>query len=117
MSALGGFILFFGFLLFISGRHRSISLPEDGTIFGRIAINTLVSGSASAVTSLILASVINRRHNSEEERLIATLNGCLAGLVRLAIIQHAILLCGGGLGVQGGGPISSMGLSLTFLKD
>ncbi|XP_065838434.1 putative ammonium transporter 1 [Oscarella lobularis] len=84
-SALGGFILFFGFLLFISGRNRSVTRTQDTITVGRISVNTLLAGSAGAITSLIFVAVISRKQksNRDSQLLVATLNGCLAGLVAI----------------------------------
>ncbi|XP_065838433.1 putative ammonium transporter 1 [Oscarella lobularis] len=86
MSALGGFILFLGFLLFLCRRDHNAFYVDVELAFGRAQVNTLVASSGAALTSLILFSILNARKSSStigRSQLLTTLNGGLAGLVAI----------------------------------
>lgn len=85
MSALGGFILFLGFLLFLCRRDHNAFYVDVELAFGRAQVNTLVASSGAALASLLLFSILNARKPSStigRSQLLTTLNGGLAGLVR-----------------------------------
>ncbi|GFS15567.1 ammonium transporter [Elysia marginata] len=53
-AALGGFILLFGFMAFNGGSQLTISNSGDGAIISLAIVNTVISGSMAAFTSLII---------------------------------------------------------------
>ncbi|BFZ05253.1 hypothetical protein BsWGS_08292 [Bradybaena similaris] len=77
-TALGGFILLFGFLAFNGGSQMSISRPGDGTVMGAVVVNTVISGSTSGFLTLIVhrIGILGRTYS-----LLSTMNGALAGMV------------------------------------
>ncbi|KAK3103680.1 hypothetical protein FSP39_020979 [Pinctada imbricata] len=78
IAALGGFILFFGFLAFNGGSQLSITTKGDGAAVALSVVNTIISASFSAFGSLI----INRLHFlGSSWSLLATINGALTGMV------------------------------------
>ncbi|XP_062592526.1 putative ammonium transporter 1 isoform X1 [Saccostrea cucullata] len=80
IAALGGFILFFGFLAFNGGSQLSISNPGDGNAVSIAVVNTVISGSCAAFMSLIL----NRLHIfGNTWSLLVTINGALTGMVAI----------------------------------
>ena len=52
-AALGGFILFFGFMAFNGGSQTSISNAGDGAAVALAITNTVLSGSVAAFFTLI----------------------------------------------------------------
>ncbi|XP_062592489.1 putative ammonium transporter 1 [Saccostrea cucullata] len=80
MVSLGGFILFFGFLAFNGGSQLSISNPGDGDVMSIVVINTVLSGSCSAVMSLILHRL---KFFGNAWSLLLTINGSLTGMVAI----------------------------------
>ncbi|CAL1540120.1 unnamed protein product [Lymnaea stagnalis] len=79
-AALGGFILIFGFMAFNGGSQLTISHPGDGAAISLAIVNTVISGSTAAWTSLIIHKIgIKGKHWS----LLNTLNGALAGMVAI----------------------------------
>ncbi|ESO95416.1 hypothetical protein LOTGIDRAFT_188698, partial [Lottia gigantea] len=79
LAALGGFILLFGFLAFNGGSQLSISKTGDGSAISLAVVNTVISGSTSALFTL----VINRAVGTSKWSLLTTLNGALAGMVAI----------------------------------
>ncbi|XP_060576141.1 putative ammonium transporter 1 isoform X2 [Ruditapes philippinarum] len=79
IAALGGFILFFGFLAFNGGSQTSISNPGDGAAISLSVVNTIISASFAAFSSLI----INRSplFGNRSWSLLITINGALTGMV------------------------------------
>ncbi|KAK3101388.1 hypothetical protein FSP39_003194 [Pinctada imbricata] len=78
IAALGGFILFFGFLAFNGGSQLSITNKGDGAAVALSVVNTIISASFAAFGSLI----INRLNFlGSSWSLLATINGALTGMV------------------------------------
>jgi len=79
IAALGGFILFFGFLAFNGGSQTAISNDGDGATVSIAVVNTIISASFGAFSSLL----INRVHvfGNASWSLIVTINGALTGMV------------------------------------
>lgn len=78
IAALGGFILFFGFLAFNGGSQLTISNAGDGAAVAISVVNTIISASFAAFSSLI----INRLHIfGNTWSLLVTINGALTGMV------------------------------------
>ncbi|XP_052262886.1 putative ammonium transporter 1 [Dreissena polymorpha] len=79
IAALGGFILFFGFLAFNGGSQLSITKPGDGAAISIAVVNTVISGSFAACSSMFvnrLPKVGNKRWS-----LLIIINGALCGMV------------------------------------
>ncbi|KAK0060326.1 ammonium transporter 1, partial [Biomphalaria pfeifferi] len=80
LAALGGFILIFGFMAFNGGSNMTVSKPGDGAIISLAVVNSVLSGSSAAFTTLAIHKVgIMGQHWS----LLNTLNGALAGMVAI----------------------------------
>ncbi|XP_078334916.1 putative ammonium transporter 1 isoform X1 [Crassostrea virginica] len=80
IAALGGFILFFGFLAFNGGSQLTISSSGDGEAVSQAVVNTVISGSGAAFMSLLL----NRLHVfGNTWSLLVTINGALTGMVSI----------------------------------
>lgn len=80
IAALGGFILFFGFLAFNGGSQLTISNSGDGEALARAVVNTVISGSFAAFMSLILNRL---RVFGNTWSLLVTINGALTGMVAI----------------------------------
>lgn len=59
MAALGGFILMFGFFAFNGGSQFTISGTDDGYAVAKAVVNTMISGSAAGVTTILLHRIIH----------------------------------------------------------
>ncbi|EDO49141.1 predicted protein [Nematostella vectensis] len=81
MTALGGFILFMGFLAFNGGSQGSISNPGDAEIAAVAVVNTFISGSAGALTALFIKRIIPGA--GKNWSLLTTINGALTGMVAI----------------------------------
>ncbi|XP_069131932.1 putative ammonium transporter 1 isoform X2 [Argopecten irradians] len=79
IAALGGFILFFGFLAFNGGSQLAISNPGDGEAVALSIVNTIISASFAAFGSLLINRILPGLGNSWS--LLVTINGALAGMV------------------------------------
>ncbi|XP_031573365.1 putative ammonium transporter 1 [Actinia tenebrosa] len=78
MAALGGFILFFGFLAFNGGSQGQISHEKDADIVSLAIVNTIISGGGGAVTAM----AVKRMGFAEKKwSLLVTINGGLTGMV------------------------------------
>ncbi|CAG5124631.1 unnamed protein product [Candidula unifasciata] len=77
-TALGGFILLFGFLAFNAGSQSSLSKPGDGTAMSVIVVNTVIAGSTSGFVTLLVhrIGILGRTWS-----LLSTMNGALSGMV------------------------------------
>ncbi|CAO4385306.1 unnamed protein product [Caenorhabditis nigoni] len=75
-TALGGFILMFGFLAFNGGSVASISHAGDGHTVALAMVNTILSG---AFAALIYLGV--HYYNHGKWTLLLTINACLSGMV------------------------------------
>jgi len=87
IGALGVFILFFGWFGFNGGSLLSI-LSRNGGVFtsraglyGRVLINTMMSGSVASLFAFFLGRIANRDQIYFKWSLNDLLNGLLAGLV------------------------------------
>ncbi|KAK3697510.1 hypothetical protein QZH41_011277, partial [Actinostola sp. cb2023] len=80
MSALGGFILFFGFFAFNGGSQGSIASEGDAEIVALAIVNTIISGGGGALTAMII-----KRMGFAEKKwsLLITINGGLTGMVAI----------------------------------
>lgn len=67
----------FGFLAFNGGSQASISEYEDGVKVATAVKNTIISGSFSAIVTLVVNKVVG----NELWSLLLTINGALAGMV------------------------------------
>lgn len=75
MQALGGFILFMGFLAFNGAGEVHISQKGDGGAMSVAVVNTLMGGSSAGVTSVVVSFLTGERTWS----FTMLLNGALAG--------------------------------------
>jgi len=101
VAALGGFILFVGFLAFNGGSQLSISKKGDGVIVAMAVMNTVIGGSAGALTAMCVHKSVDAvRQQSHYWSLLVTINGGLAGKSfcipgvtksRLFELLHAVL--------------------------
>jgi Amt family ammonium transporter len=83
LSALGVFILFFGFFAFNITALRSLTEEGADITMGRIVVNTALSGSTGALAALVLQRWVGRRHiRGRGWSLLTALNGSLTGLVQ-----------------------------------
>ncbi|XP_029185177.2 putative ammonium transporter 1 isoform X1 [Acropora millepora] len=79
-AALGGFILFFGFLAFNGGSQAAIAGAGDADIVALSILNTVLGGAAGALTAMM----IKRLGYAEKYwSLLFTINGGLTGMVAL----------------------------------
>ncbi|WAR02373.1 AMT1-like protein [Mya arenaria] len=110
IAALGGFILFFGFLAFNGGSQLAISNEGDGAAVSLAVVNTIISASFAAFSSL----VINRSplFGNKSWSLLITINGALTGMALFLVSPST---CGrGSSGIHYGG--GSWGvIALAFL--
>ena len=61
LTALGGFVLMFGFLAFNGGSKLAISGSEDAVAVARAIANTMISGSAAGVVAMLIHRVISAK--------------------------------------------------------
>ena len=79
---MGGFILFFGFFAFNAGSQASISAEGDAGVIGLACINTIISGSFSAIVTLLVQHFVDlATSHTSKWSLLSTINGGLAGMV------------------------------------
>nr|WIW57977.1 putative ammonium transporter 1 isoform X2 [Sinonovacula constricta] len=78
IAALGGFILFFGFLAFNGGSQTQIQNPGDGAAVSIAVVNTIISGSFAAFSSLIVNKL--PLFGTRAWSLLVTINGALTGM-------------------------------------
>nr|XP_058965913.1 putative ammonium transporter 1 [Pocillopora verrucosa] len=77
-AALGGFILFFGFLAFNGGSNAAIAGEGAANDVSLVIVNTVIGGAAGALTSLIIKRLgFAEKHWS----LLFTMNGGFTGMV------------------------------------
>ncbi len=77
LAALGGFILFFGFLAFNGGSQLAIATPDDVAAVSAAIFNTILGGSAGGIVVLFF----NKFLCGYTWSYLLTLNGALAGMV------------------------------------
>ncbi|XP_033102659.1 putative ammonium transporter 1 [Anneissia japonica] len=80
LVALGGFILFFGFLGFNGGSQGSISNAGDGVVVAESIVNTVLSGGVGALCALFIKLVL---YKGNLWSLLTTINGGLTGMVAI----------------------------------
>ncbi|XP_021342612.1 putative ammonium transporter 1 isoform X2 [Mizuhopecten yessoensis] len=78
IAALGGFILFFGFLAFNGGSQLAISNAGDGEAVALSIVNTIISASFAAFGSLLINRIPGMGNSWS---LLVTINGALTGMV------------------------------------
>ena len=85
MAATGGFILLFGFLAFNGSSQGSISGAGDGVAVSTAVKSTVLGGTGGA----FLTMTLNKIHwfGDSTWSFLATLNGCLAGMVSYFIFH------------------------------
>ncbi|XP_067935200.1 putative ammonium transporter 1 isoform X2 [Watersipora subatra] len=98
LAALGGFILMFGFFAFNGGSQFTISNPGDGVAVARAIVNTIISGSASGVTTILIhrAFTSTKRNCLQYSTwsLLSTINGILAGMVAICAGANVMQMWG-----------------------
>ncbi|CAH1780968.1 unnamed protein product [Owenia fusiformis] len=82
LTAIGGFILTFGFFAFNGGSQGAISNAGDGGAVCLSMVNTVISGSFGAITALILKKmgIFGR---DRKWSILVTINGALTGMVSI----------------------------------
>lgn len=84
LAALGGFILYFGFLAYNGGAKGTLSNAGDGNEIALSIVNTIVSGSGAAMMALLLQRYLSGRNGQIPKwSLLTTINGGLAGMVAI----------------------------------
>ena len=82
LTALGGFILMFGFLAFNGGSQGSISNDGDSVAIALAVVNTVLSASAAGITVLVMHMGVESYMNHQYHwSFQLTLNGALTGMV------------------------------------
>lgn len=79
IAALGGFILFFGFLAFNGGSQTAIQNEGDGAAISLAVVNTVISASFAAFSSLFINKI--KLFGNASWSLLITINGALTGMV------------------------------------
>ena len=79
IAALGGFILFFGFLAFNGGSQLAIQNEGDGAAISLAVVNTVISASFAAFSSLFINKI--KIFGNASWSLLITINGALTGMV------------------------------------
>lgn len=79
-AALGGFILFFGFLAFNGGSQAAIASAGDADTVALAIVNTVIGGAAGAITAMIIKRL---GYADKYWSLLFTINGGLTGMVAL----------------------------------
>ncbi|PIK52308.1 putative ammonium transporter 1 isoform X1 [Apostichopus japonicus] len=78
--ALGGLVLFFGFLAFNGGSQVSISQPGDGVAVSAAIVNTIISGSFGALSTMLLVKYLLP---VRKWSIILIINGGLTSMVAI----------------------------------
>ena len=79
---LGTFLLWFGWYGFNPVGVLVVSSAASGQVVGLIAANTTLAACAGAIAAMTLSSYIDLRHTGiYSYDVVATMNGCLTGLV------------------------------------
>ena len=84
-AALGAFILMFGFFSFNGATNAKISAEEDRNIVQRAVINTMIGGTSSGFTTLM----VTRFRDTKKWSLLMTINGILAGMISTCAFCNA----------------------------
>ncbi|XP_071509117.1 putative ammonium transporter 1 [Diadema antillarum] len=80
MTALGGFILFFGFFAFNGGSQASISAEGDGKVVALAIVNTIISAAFGALVAMVVRRIV---YKGSYWSLLTTINGGLTGMVAI----------------------------------
>ena len=88
IAALGGFILFFGFLAFNGGSQLSIQNEGDGAAISVSVVNTVISASFAAFSSLFINKI--KLFGNASWSLLITINGALTGMVNKQGTLHVM---------------------------
>uniref|UniRef100_H2YUH5 Ammonium transporter AmtB-like domain-containing protein n=1 Tax=Ciona savignyi TaxID=51511 RepID=H2YUH5_CIOSA len=84
VAALGGFILFVGFMAFNGGSQLSISNPGDGNVVALSVMNTVLGGASGAIVAMLVYKTTDAiRGEDHYWSLLITINGGLAGMVSM----------------------------------
>lgn len=86
-AALGGFILFFGFLAFNGGSQAAIASPDDANVVALAIVNTILGGATGALTAMIIKRL---GYADKYWSLLFTINGGLTGMVALCAGCNAV---------------------------
>lgn len=79
-AALGGFILFFGFLAFNGGSQAAIANEGDANAVALAIVNTVLGGAAGALTAMLIKRL---GFADKYWSLLFTINGGLTGMVAM----------------------------------
>uniref|UniRef100_A0A0B7ATC0 Ammonium transporter n=1 Tax=Arion vulgaris TaxID=1028688 RepID=A0A0B7ATC0_9EUPU len=77
-AALGAFLLIVGFLAFNGGSQLSMTKKGDNIIIALAITNTIISGSMSAFSALVIRRLVGRNWS-----VLYTVNGCVSGMVAI----------------------------------
>ncbi|XP_078492621.1 ammonium transporter 2 [Ciona intestinalis] len=84
VAALGGFILFVGFMAFNGGSQLTISKPGDGAIVALSIMNTVLGGASGAIVAMLVYKTTDAiRGEDHYWSLLITINGGLTGMVSM----------------------------------
>ncbi|CAH3160543.1 unnamed protein product [Pocillopora meandrina] len=86
-AALGGFILFFGFLAFNGGSQAAIASAGDADAVALSIVNTVLGGASGALTAMIIKRL---GFADKYWSLLFTINGGLTGMVALCAGCNAV---------------------------
>ncbi|XP_060080863.1 putative ammonium transporter 1 [Ylistrum balloti] len=100
LSALGGFILLFGFFAFNGSSQGAISSEGDGAAVAIAVKNTVMAGSSGAIVTLVMNKL--PYFGDRKWSFLTTLNGALTGMVAVCGPANQIetygALCVGAIG-------------------
>ncbi|BFZ15991.1 hypothetical protein BsWGS_19030 [Bradybaena similaris] len=77
-AALGAFLLIVGFLAFNGASQLTMTKPGDNVIIALAITNTIIAGSMSAFSALLVRRLVGRNWS-----VIYTVNGCVSGMVAI----------------------------------
>ncbi|CAL4102206.1 unnamed protein product, partial [Meganyctiphanes norvegica] len=96
LTALGGFILLFGFLAFNGGSQGSISQEGDAAGIAVAVVNTVIAGCSAGIIVLLMHRFTSPCVNPEHHwSFLLTLNGALTGMVALCAGCNDMPIWGG----------------------
>ena len=81
LTTLGGMLLFIGFFAFNGGTEGSISSPESRAVVQLAVMNTMISGAAGGLVTLLWFRFY--LGGARKWSLIMTINGTLAGMIAI----------------------------------
>jgi len=115
-AALGGFILFFGFMAFNGGSQTSISNAGDGAAVALAITNTVLSGSVAAFFTLIFQRL--PCWDTPRWSLLLTINGGLSGMVAICAGCNVIRPWGAcAVGLVAGGVYTLVSWSMIKMQQ